>query len=57
VSFYQQYGTFAVLVVVGCALYAVIMLVSRLMRPSVPSPLKLTTYECGSRRSAPAGRR
>ncbi|WP_368069325.1 NADH-quinone oxidoreductase subunit A [Nitriliruptor sp.] len=35
------------LVVVGAALYAVIMLVSRLMRPSVPSPLKLTTYECG----------
>ncbi|MBS3940695.1 MAG: NADH-quinone oxidoreductase subunit A [Actinobacteria bacterium] len=35
------------MVIVGCALYAVIMLGSRLMRPSVPSPLKLTTYECG----------
>jgi NADH-quinone oxidoreductase subunit A len=23
------------------------MLVNRVMRPSVPSPLKLTTYECG----------
>ncbi|MEX1178995.1 MAG: NADH-quinone oxidoreductase subunit A [Nitriliruptor sp.] len=46
-SFFEQYGTFAILVIVGAALYAVIMLVSRLMRPSVPSPLKLTTYECG----------
>ncbi len=43
----QQYGTVAVVVLVGCVLYAVVMLVSRLMRPSVPSPLKLTTYECG----------
>jgi NADH-quinone oxidoreductase subunit A len=47
VSFFEQYGTFAILVVVGAALYAVIMLVSRLIRPTVPSPLKLTTYECG----------
>jgi NADH-quinone oxidoreductase subunit A len=46
-SFYAQYGTFAVLVVVGCALYAVIMVASRVMRPTVPSPQKLTTYECG----------
>jgi NADH-quinone oxidoreductase subunit A len=46
-SFFEQYGTFAILVIVGAALYAVIMLVSRLMRPTVPSPLKLTTYECG----------
>ncbi|HSK22467.1 MAG TPA: NADH-quinone oxidoreductase subunit A [Egicoccus sp.] len=46
-SFTEQYGAFAIMVIVGCALYAVIMLGSRLMRPSVPSPLKLTTYECG----------
>lgn len=46
-SFFEQYGTFAVLVIVGAVLYAVIMLVSRLIRPTVPSPLKLTTYECG----------
>lgn len=46
-SFFEQYGTFAILVIVGAGLYAVIMLVSRLVRPSVPSPLKLTTYECG----------
>jgi NADH-quinone oxidoreductase subunit A len=47
VTFYEQYGTFAILVIVGCVLYAVIMLVNRVMRPSVPSPQKLTTYECG----------
>lgn len=46
-SFYEQYGTLALLVVVGCVLYAIIMLVNRVMRPSVPSPAKLTTYECG----------
>ncbi len=47
-SFFQQYGTFAILVIVGCALYAVIMVVNRLMRPDIPSPQKLTTYECGA---------
>jgi NADH-quinone oxidoreductase subunit A len=47
VSFYEQYGTFAILAVVGAALYAVIMLVNRIMRPSMPTPGKLTTYECG----------
>ncbi len=46
-TFFEQYATFAVLVIVGCVLYAVIMLVNRVMRPSVPSPQKLTTYECG----------
>jgi NADH-quinone oxidoreductase subunit A len=47
VSFFEQYGTFAILVIVGAGLYAVIMLVNRLVRPVVPSPDKLTTYECG----------
>jgi NADH:ubiquinone oxidoreductase subunit 3 (subunit A) len=47
VSFEQEYGTVAIFVIVGGLLYAVIMLVNRVMRPSVPSPLKLTTYECG----------
>jgi NADH-quinone oxidoreductase subunit A len=47
VSFYEQYGTLAVLVVVGAVLYAVIMTVNRVMRPSLPSPAKLSTYECG----------
>ena len=48
VSFFEQYGTFAILLIVCCALYAVIMVVNRLMRPDVPSPQKLTTYECGA---------
>jgi len=47
VTFYEQYGTFAILVIVGVALYAVIMAGNRLLRPTVPSPLKLSTYECG----------
>ncbi len=46
-TFDEQYGTVAVVLLLGCVLYAVIMLVSRLMRPSIPSPQKLTTYECG----------
>lgn len=46
-SFYEQYGTLLILVVVGAGLYAVIMLVNRLMRASLPHPSKLTTYECG----------
>ena len=46
-SFFEQYGTVAVLVVVGCVVYSVIMVGNRLMRPSVPTPQKLTTYECG----------
>jgi NADH-quinone oxidoreductase subunit A len=47
VSFYQQYGTVAIVAVFGAVLYAVIMLVNRAMRPTIPSPLKLSTYECG----------
>ncbi len=43
----EQFGTLAIFVIVGCLLYAVIMLVNRVMRPSVPTPQKLTTYECG----------
>lgn len=46
-SFEQQYGTFAIMVIVGAVLYAIIMLLNQAMRPSVPSPLKLDTYECG----------
>ena len=46
-SFYEQYGAFGVLVVVAAGLYAVILLLNRFMRPSLPSPTKLSTYECG----------
>jgi NADH-quinone oxidoreductase subunit A len=47
VTFYEQYGGFAILAMLSIGLYAAIMLINRLMRPTVPSPLKLTTYECG----------
>jgi NADH-quinone oxidoreductase subunit A len=47
VSFYQQYGIVAIVAVFGALLYAVIMLVNRIMRPTIPSPLKLSVYECG----------
>jgi NADH-quinone oxidoreductase subunit A len=47
VGFYGQWGTFAVLTIVGAGLYALIMLLNRVMRPSLPSPAKLSTYECG----------
>jgi NADH-quinone oxidoreductase subunit A len=46
-TFYEQYGTLAVLVVVASLLYAVIMLANRIFRPSYPHSEKLTTYECG----------
>lgn len=46
-TFYEQYGTLAVLVVAASLLYAVIMLANRLFRPSYPHSEKLTTYECG----------
>ncbi len=46
-SFYSQYLTLAVLAVVGVLLYASIVTMNRLMRPHMPSPGKLSTYECG----------
>ena len=46
-SFYEQYGTFAVVALVGVGFYALVMLVNRVMRPSLPHSEKLTTYECG----------
>lgn len=46
-TFYEQYGTLAILAVVAAGVYAVIMLMNRLMRPRFPHPEKLTTYECG----------
>ncbi len=46
-SNFEQWSTLGIFVIVGCLLYAVIMLVNRVMRPAVPSPQKLTTYECG----------
>ena len=45
--FYEQYGTFAVVALVGVGFYALVMLVNRIMRPRLPHSGKLTTYECG----------
>ncbi len=45
--FYSQYGTFGILAVSATVLFFLIMQINRLMRPNVPSPLKLSTYECG----------
>ena len=45
--FYEQYGTFAVVALVGVGFYAFVMLVNRVMRPRLPHSGKLTTYECG----------
>jgi len=45
--YFEQYGTFAIIAVVGIGFYAFVMLVNRVMRPSLPHPEKLTTYECG----------
>jgi NADH-quinone oxidoreductase subunit A len=47
VSFYEQYGTFAVVALVGIGFYGLVMLVNRVLRPSLPHSQKLTTYECG----------
>lgn len=46
-SFYEQYGTFAVVALVGIGFYALVMGVNRVLRPSLPHSEKLTTYECG----------
>ena len=45
--FYEQYGTFAVVALVAIGFYAFVMLVNRILRPRLPHPGKLTTYECG----------
>ncbi len=46
-SYYEQWGTFGLLVVFGIVLYAVIMVGNRVLRVNLPHPEKLTTYECG----------
>ncbi len=46
-GFYSQWGTFALLVLFGIALYALVMLANRIFRVNLPHPEKLTTYECG----------
>jgi NADH-quinone oxidoreductase subunit A len=52
----MQYDLVAVLVfmVVGVALLAFILALSRLLQPRDPNPAKLTTYECGEQPVGPA---
>ena len=45
--FYRQYLTLMVLALVGIGVYALVVTLNRVMRPSAPSPGKLSTYECG----------
>ncbi len=46
-SYYAQWGSFAVLVVFGILLYTLVMVGNRIFRVNLPHPEKLTTYECG----------
>jgi NADH-quinone oxidoreductase subunit A len=41
------YAVVALVVVAGALLFAAGVVGGRLLRPSAPSPAKLTTYECG----------
>ncbi|GAA1505760.1 NADH-quinone oxidoreductase subunit A [Sphaerisporangium rubeum] len=46
-GYYGSYLIVAVLLLVGCAVFAGAMLASRMLSPRNASPEKLTTYECG----------
>ncbi len=46
-SFYSPYTTLLVLATVGALVYAGIVTMNRFMGPNIPSPGKLSTYECG----------
>ena len=46
-TYFQAYGTFAALLVLSIAFVAVAFGANRLLRPSRPTPGKLTTYESG----------
>jgi NADH-quinone oxidoreductase subunit A len=47
VTFYSQWTVFAVLAIAGALLYTAIVTVNRFISPAMPSPDKLSTYECG----------
>jgi NADH-quinone oxidoreductase subunit A len=46
-AYYWQYGTLAILALLGMAFVAIGFGANRLMRPRKPRPEKYTTYECG----------
>ncbi|MBA2724567.1 MAG: NADH-quinone oxidoreductase subunit A, partial [Actinobacteria bacterium] len=46
-GYFGQYITIGIFAVVGAALVGLTLQLSRLLRPNVPHPDKLTTYESG----------
>ncbi|MDP9398771.1 MAG: NADH-quinone oxidoreductase subunit A [Actinomycetota bacterium] len=46
-SYYGAYAVLGVVVLAGVAFVTVGLTVNRLLRPSAPTPEKLTAYECG----------
>jgi NADH-quinone oxidoreductase subunit A len=46
-DYFGQYATIGVFAVVGVMLVFVTMQIARLLRPNVPEPAKVTTYESG----------
>jgi NADH-quinone oxidoreductase subunit A len=46
-AYFQAYGTLAALLLLAAAFVAVAFLANRVLRPSRPTPAKLTTYESG----------
>ena len=51
---YVQFASVAILLLLGLVLCGVMLGLGLLLRPSNPSPGKLTTYECGEPPSGPA---
>src|SRR5690606_17720856 len=47
-GYFGSYAVVLVLLGIGVAIVAGAMTVNRLLRPSRPTPEKLTTYECGA---------
>jgi NADH-quinone oxidoreductase subunit A len=46
-TFTTQWLTFAAFLAAGILLYVAAVTANRLVRPAMPSPAKLSTYECG----------
>lgn len=43
----QNFATVFIFVLIGLIFAALALIVAKLLRPSAPSPAKMTTYECG----------
>lgn len=46
-GYYGHYLTILALLVIGAGMVGGVLLANRALRPSRPTPAKLTTYECG----------